>query len=72
LPNKLFADLRRTFAGAYASYPSLTFQAYSTLSTGRKFPCRRFLPEACGFSFAFDSAFYVGCKFLFFPVQVQR
>jgi hypothetical protein len=72
LAGKWFAHLGRTFAGAYVSFSFFYFQAYPTLSTGQKCHCRRFLPEASGFSFAFDSAFYVGCKFLFYSVQVQR
>jgi hypothetical protein len=45
-----------------------SFQAYPTLSTGQNSSCRRFLPEACGFSFAFVLAFYVSSKFLFFRI----
>jgi hypothetical protein len=58
----------RTFAANYVHVLPPSFQAYPTLSTGQNSSCRRFLPEACGFSFAFVLAFYVSRKFLYFRI----
>jgi hypothetical protein len=66
--NGLLAQHERTFTANYDLILPPSFLAYPTLSTGQNSSCRRFLPEACGFSFAFVLAFYVSSKFLFFRV----
>jgi hypothetical protein len=66
--SRLLGYQSRTFIGSYAFFLPPSFQAYPTLSIGRNLPCRRFLPEACGFSFAFVLAFYGSSSFLFIRV----